>query len=423
LTAYGSISSTRQAFRDYAVDDFIDKLDFDDRVFLEAARVAIRNARLRRANIRSSARYRLTMSFSDERLVGSELVGPNRRSLYIAERPVYIEIDDLARRTDNLNLAILHGGADVWRKEASSIGRDVYRLLSEDRRILTDLSGARALAPHFSDLWIQFSGPAGGLGMPFELLRDEEEYLGLSYILTRRLVQAGPAFSLKPEAFHVFVEQLIRNREPLRALVVGSNSDGAIPAAEEEARAVAGAIDADLAGLGIAHEVVSLIGAEASYTKVSNALREGHYHLLHYAGHGRYADRLPEVSGLVLRDERDNLSTLTAADLNLLIRGTKLRMIYLSCCLSARTAANVGRGDFYGVLEALARADVPTVLGYRWTVADGPARELALNFYQALWHSFSPGQALLEARRAGVLGSRGRDDETWMSLLLLMQNM
>jgi len=103
---------------------------------------------------------------------------------------------------------------------------------------------------------------------------------------------------------------------------------------------------------------------------------------------------------------------------------TALQLVFLSCCLGARTAdsSQVGLGDFYGVLGAIVRADVPTVLGYRWTVADAPAKHLAQVFYETLWRTFSPGEALLQARRSVAMGAHGRDDETWASPVLVVQN-
>jgi CHAT domain-containing protein len=65
---------------------------------------------------------------------------------------------------------------------------------------------------------------------------------------------------------------------------------------------------------------------------------------------------------------------------------------------------------------------VPTVLGYRWTVNDASAKALALAFYRNLWRTFCPAEAIWQSRREFPLQSEGLDDETWASLVLLMQN-
>ena len=100
LTAYPSTDRTRQAIRDYAADDFIEKHDFDDHHFAEVARDAVLNARLRQAGVKASARYRLTVTFSQEFLVGSELTGPDRRASYTASHPTHFDVADLARRAE-----------------------------------------------------------------------------------------------------------------------------------------------------------------------------------------------------------------------------------------------------------------------------------------------------------------------------------
>jgi hypothetical protein len=56
-------------------------------------------------------------------------------------------------------------------------------------------------------------------------------------------------------------------------------------------------------------------------------------------------------------------------------------------------------------------------------VPDEPAQRLALDFYQVLWRTFAPGEALLEARRRAAMGQQGRNSETWAAPVLLMQNM
>jgi CHAT domain-containing protein len=98
-------------------------------------------------------------------------------------------------------------------------------------------------------------------------------------------------------------------------------------------------------------------------------------------------------------------------------------MVFLNCCLGARNASHLGRGDFYGMLEAVARAGIPTVLGYRWTVLDASAKRLAEAFYDSLWQTFSPGEALLEARIQATLGLKGLDDESWAAPVMVVQNM
>lgn len=419
VTGYPTPARVREALKIYAVDDFLEKLDFSELGFLKAARAAIRHARLRQARTRADSRYNLKLRLDNGRLLGSDYTGPEQQASYTAKRPIAFNQVALAQRGDQLNVLLLqtNGDPNVWRPQARLLGADLYKQIKRSQHIHGDLAAVRALADRFSDLTIQFCGPSECLGVPFELLRDSDDYLGLKYLLTRSLVMPEGSASRKTESFHRFVETLLAQNKSLRVLVVGANNDGQIPAAVKEARDLASAMRANLDRLGISHEITELIGADASLARVRSALSSGRYHLFHYAGHGRFNDTLPEIGGLVLRDGQ-----LTASDLNLLVRDTEMRIAFLSCCLGARTDQQSGRGEFYGPLEALARADVPVVLGYRWVVADEPARELALRFYDNLWRSFSPGDALLQARKDATLGHHGRDNHTWAAPVLVAQN-
>ncbi len=411
----------RLAFRDYQVADFIDKNEFNNVSFLETARAAIRNARLHQAMARAKARYHLTITYNRDRILTSELTGPNLQRSYSVRRRVQLKMSDLVRHADELNILLSRGDTDTWRDRAAVIGNSLHQLLAKDPQVINNITMARALAQPPADIWLQFSGPSHGLELPFELLRDGDEYLALSHILTRRLTSSDTTFLRNIGPFHTFIEDLLQNNKMLRVLVVGADNNGAIPAAIDEAKALSDQIEADLTMLSIPHMIVTLVGEQANYISVGQELRSGRHHIFHYAGYSHAADEPSQSDSPTPRDGL-SIRSLTAESLNLLVQDKGLQMMYLSCGLGARTPAQVGRGDFHSTLEALTRAGVPVVLGYRWTVADKLARELAQHFYQALWRTFSPSTALLEARQAIALGSYGRDDETWASPVLLMQN-
>lgn len=428
LTAYANTKRMRKAYESYEVYAFFEKDDFDDgRVFLDTARAALLKVRLRRAAYRASKRYRLKVTFGRNGLIGGELIGPNHRAQYSGQNPVSFDSEDLARRADDLNLRLVREGMGEWQPESLSIGRATYKGLAEQQHILTGLAAAQALveaqplaaASTVSKipLWLQFSGGATDLSVPLELLHDGNDYLVFNHIVTRGLTQSGPFLSRKAGLFHEFLSGLAKKLGELRVLIIGVNGDGGIPVAEQEAKALGKAIKGELQDLGLTHRVTTLVGDNANYANVERALRQDGYHMLHYAGHGRYNEAQPGRSPLTLSDRE-----LTAADLNILVRDTELQLVFLSCCLSARTSGKARSVDFHGFLHALSLADVPTVLGYRWEVMDTSAMHVAMEFYKALWRSFCPGDALLQARRSIATGDRGRDDDAWASPLLLMQN-
>ena len=269
-----------------------------------------------------------------------------------------------------------------------------------------------------NDVWLEFTGPARALGVPFDLMRDEQdEPLALYHIMTRQI--AGK--SRKAEPFHEFIRNLLKKQERLNILIVGANSDNRIPAAEAEAELLRESIKKTLTSLGVDHDIKVLCGRDASYENIRQTLSTYECHIFHYAGHGRYDDKNPEKSGLVLRDG-NSIRILAATELDDLVRNKNLRLVYLSSCTSARTADRAGQGDFYSIFDALAKADVPVVIGFRWAVADAPAMEFAKTFYDELWRTFSPGEALMKARKNAANGPLGRDDDTWLSPILMMHS-
>jgi DNA-binding response OmpR family regulator len=408
------VPQMRDVFRNNHVSDFIDKAPFDAADFVRSVRAALRDSRIRRASQAARARYRLSITFSRDAVQGCVLEGPDYRMARQTSDPVPFDGAHLAGEADALGVKLLKDGAAAWRPEMKRIGMTLEEQLSTDRRVVESLAAARARATQSEDLWLRFSGPRESLGFPFELLRDHDEYFALRWVLTRHLADA---ISRNTEPFHELVARLVKDSSPFRALVVGSNSDGRIPQAEVEATEIKQQFEAILDDLAIRHEIDLLVGPSATYALVRQHLEQRKYHLVHYAGHGRFDDDLAEVSGLLLLG-----GTLSASDLKLIAQRTSSpHMLYLSCCLGARTAQAPGRGDFYGVMDALGQADVAAVLGFRWTVADEPARMLALSFYRELWRTLEPGSALLRARHALAM-KYGRDDVSWASPVLLVQN-
>lgn len=421
ITGYATIKRVLRATNEHNVYTVIDKADAPpmDDGFADIARSAIVRSWIQKASIRESSRYCLSIAFDDRQLLSSELRGPGRRATPVSSGRQSFDVGDLVRRADLLNWMIEEGGVGVWRDEAQSIGNAIYNAVTADRDIHGNLKAAQALVRVHDDVWLHFSGPPDGLGIPFELMRDEQgEPLALTHIITRHMTSSGTG---KTEPFHDFINKLLKDQERLRMLIVGANSDGRIPAAEQEAERLKELIEADLRLLGIPCDIKPLIGMDAQYENVRRALRDGDYHIFHYCGHGHYDETLAERSGLVLRDGRDR-EVLPASEIHALTRNKRLRLAFLSACTSARTAERAGRGDFHSVFQALAKADVPAVIGYRWAVADRPAMRLAEVFYRELWRSFSPGEAMLKARQDAAQGKLRRDDDTWASPVMLMQN-
>jgi CheY-like chemotaxis protein len=417
LVVSGRMKSNQvsEAMQQYKVHHFFEKDDFDDVHFLSKATDALLLARIKRANKKSDRRSRLRIVFDKASILGSELAGPSRRAYYPATSAPKLDVADFVRRANNMNL-LVNEGPSAWRPEARALGTSLYEILSHDRRIVEGLSAAS----NPTNLWLQFSGPAEGLGVPFELLHDGEEYLAFKHILTREV--ESPRNSIKMANFQTFIRSFLGGHVPLRILIVGIDDDSGAYTIQQEAESLEGVISNAIRCLGIRTQIELLVGHEATRWRLSEALQHGGYHLFHYSGHGYHASDQPEVSGILTAEDDGQFSSLTASDLANLCRGTELRFAYLSCCLGACSSPVIKHGDFFGLFDALARADVPMVLGYRWEVGDVSAFSLAKAFYEKLWRTLSPGEALLEARNEISQHGTRRDNETWASPVLMTQN-
>ncbi|HWM91157.1 MAG TPA: response regulator [Thermoanaerobaculia bacterium] len=386
LTGYATPELVRKVLSDFRVNDFVEKSLFSIDSFLDVARSALFDARLRSATSRSENRYYLTLTLGHELLLGTDLSGPDRSTGYRSERPVRFDASRLTRLGDQLSLYGQSAPSKAYR-----ISKEIQDLLAKDQRFLGDLTAARALAGRFSDLWLQFSSSGSGLSFPLELLCDEGEHLALSHILTRRLLLAS-ALGRKHEPFYRFMDDLRRRSAVLRILLLEDDN-----AEKQELRpSICNSMKEALQQLGILYEIHQVPVSETKFSAISGLLRYGNFHLLHVSG----ASWLGGKSGM------------RASDLQFLVRGTDMRLVFFDCELDSSTSP---LGTFF---ESLARADVPVVLGYRWKLP-ASAAALAQDFYRALWRTLSPGEALLEARR--LISIRDQEDCSWASPVLLEQ--
>jgi CheY-like chemotaxis protein len=420
-SAYGEISIVKDSLRLNKVYNFFEKGDtFDNSLFTQNLKEAIFQSRLWQIEEIVNNRYQLTIHLNKDSIIGCEVVhGTNISASHMLDRPKNFNCDEFARRGDNLNIFLSTSeGLQRWRPEAKAIGKEIYEQLFSERAFLENLYKAQSNTKSTNDLWIRLNGSANTLGVPFELMHNNLDYLSHQHIFTRSLT--GYNIPHK-KTFHLFLKDLEKSNETLRILIAGSNCDGLIPQVDAEIEILKAEITDSLNNLGINFKVEPLLTEEASYEKVSEALRSGNYHIFHFCGHGDFVNQMPENSGIWLLDKTGMPKKLGAAQLNLLTQNSNLQFIFLNCCLSAGTADRIGSGDFYGVFEALVRAGVPSALGYRWTVLDKSALQLARKFYQKLWRSFSPGESLYYARQE-IKFEQGLNDETWASPVLLMQN-
>lgn len=427
ISSVGTVPDADKAFRELNVYGFIDKERFTDDAFdedfLNIVKSACFKALVSKAQYLRDKDYVLSISSTDTYLTGLEIRGADRYQGYLPRDPFRFDVDNFSKRGDRLNLffteSMRPSAQQEWRQEARSIGQDLYDNLSREQAFIAGLNAARNLPTFESDLKLRFVGPRASLEVPYELLYDGNDYLALKHPLYRQVL-AGPIVFRKVQAFSMFLSKSVSSMKKLRILLIASNLEPKIDAVDEEISAIYDCLRKKLVQIGIEFDIELLTSETATYERVEEALNRCKFHLVHYAGHGKFSTHVAERSSLFFRSVTGHTKEMTASTLKLLLQDSETYLFFLSCCLGARTADRVGRGDFLGIMDSILQADIPAVLGYRWVVSDVSAKELALAFYEALLSNLSIEDALFQARK--VIATRyGRDDETWSSPILALQ--
>lgn len=416
ITGYPTTERIRRAFAEYRVDDFIDKTSpiFDGDAFAAHLRGLLLNGRIRAAEQRSNDRHKASIVCDAKGIV---IARAGQRAPIVIDPRLRIDVAAFGRRADDI-APLLRLGGHHWRQPAKEIGADLYKVLMDHPAISRVISHARQSSTRRVPSVLEFAGPSELLRVPFELMTSDNDFLCFESVINRSLaIEDLPAVKTRP--FHSLVAHLIASDQPLNVLLIGVNSDGRIPGVTDEIIEIEACIRRGLGPLGIPHSIVKLTDAEATYDNVCERLTDGTVHVLHFAGHGRFDETLPEESGVVV-DVGHSAQILSARALKALLAQSDVEIVVLSCCVGAQTAEDSGEGDFQGTLEAIARAGVPTVLGYRWPVPDMSARSFALTFYAELMTTLSPGVALLRARNAASAEPHhGRDNPLWACPVLV----
>jgi cellulose synthase operon protein C len=182
---------------------------------------------------------------------------------------------------------------------------------------------------------------------------------------------------------------------PVALLVANPRSDlGYLPAAQEEAAAVAAAVGAWRSGWTLKR----LDGPAASSAAVSEALPGAE--LFHFAGHGSFAGFAGWDSELPLADR----SRLTLGDVLTLRRVP--RWVVLSACDAGRSSQEAP-GEGIGLAQAFLLAGSQAVIAATRPVADSATRDLLGDLYR----SWQPGTDLALQLQRAELACRRRDPQ------------
>lgn len=220
--------------------------------------------------------------------------------------------------------------------------------------------------------------------VPWELLHDGRDFLGLRHDLGRRMVGKRPVVGGRSIS------------RVGRALIVG-DTIGDLPSAREEVAKVA----AWLGGRGIECKV--LLGHEATVLDVVTELAsdETPYDLFHFCGHVATGDG---TTGLMMHGRQ----LLGAVALQTLSSCGAPPVAFINGCASA------GGGEVASMCMSFMSLGAKTVVGTRTEVADEGAWQFAAEFYGRLLAG-EPAGAGVRAARAAL---RERPDAAWASFIL-----
>jgi CHAT domain-containing protein len=226
----------------------------------------------------------------------------------------------------------------------------------------------RPLADRIGESGLVVVTPCGPLqGLPFPAL-----WTGRQHLIERH------AFLQTPSGASFAALSRRRPSPGGRPVCVGVADENA-PRAGEEARLVAGLLDADL-----------LHQHEATRAAVLKAVEGAP--ICHFACHGRFSQAHPMASGLRLSDGWLGLHDL--AELRL-----TAELVTLSACDTGRGQARAGN-EQVGLVRSLLVGGAGSVLACQWPLHDESAERLLADFYEG-WRSrrYNFSEALRHAQR------------------------
>lgn len=320
-----------------------------------------------------------------------------------------------------------------WRLQKQEIGQDVCDLFNSVPEVAQIYTGGRAAVDNDEQFLLTFRCPQEMLAFPFEFINclsvvDEgQRHLILTHPVRKSLL----GIRSKKRALHPDFFQ----DEEIRILLVSSNASGnvkvgnrtySLPSIPGVIREV-DSLDELIAKAREKGNIKCAVDVRHNVTRddMIELLEQDYYDVLHFSGHGFYADS-PENSCLFFCPEENRagesmIGALSANELNNLVEHTRLKFLYLSCCQGAMTSTTdfLFNNDFLGIAHSLLVGGIPSVLSMRWPLSDDMAVLLATSFYNELLKGQGLETALFRARKH--VQARMPNDYNWLSPVLVIQ--
>jgi hypothetical protein len=284
--------------------------------------------------------------------------------------------------------------SESWRQEKQEIGHSVVEIFEQIPEVSQIYALARgAVSDDNERLVLTFRCPKEMLACPFEFISsfssvdEAQAHLALTHPLRKRIL----GYSCRKDPISLSDGE----SGALRVLLVSCNASGTftvnrrrfvapeIPHAEEEVECIRALFEAARQQGDVHLEVDTEV--DPSVERMGQLLERGHYHLVHFSGHGFYGDS-PDDSCLLFPTSNGGVERLTAGRLNELTHRSPVRFFYLSCCEGAvaATPEEALSSDFLGITDALLTSGLPTIIAMRWPIDDRSAKTLAGAFYREL---------------------------------------
>ncbi|MFI0480185.1 CHAT domain-containing protein [Actinomadura sp. 9N215] len=286
-------------------------------------------------------------------------------------------VRDLCDKIDKTLTAALSGGTD-YRDTLVTCGQTLYKHLFRPVRGNEEPALLVRVRQSQSPLMVR----SNELLVPWELLHDGADFLGLAHDLGRGSVVAGSPLDGRD----------VGSIE--RAVIVGDPL-GDLPAARSEAEHIADWLEER------GTRCKLLLGDQATLADVVNELSSTRYDLLHYCGHITIRSK-PTDSGLLLHERRllNESALLTAS------RVGAPPVVFVNGCRAS--------GPISNLCVSFMTMGAKVVVGTRTDVAERSAQRFAEEFYRRLLADETAGRAMREARRSIL----DEPDGAWASFLL-----
>ena len=199
---------------------------------------------------------------------------------------------------------------------------------------------------------------------------------------------------------------------PLRLLSVLSNTD---PVRRLKLEREYRKLEASLRGIA---KIEAL--AKPTWPALRDALRDGHYDVLHFMGHGGF-DPSSGMGFLVLENETRGADAVDARRIAEAASGAqRLSLVVLNACESGASGSGESLHPFAGVATALVGRGIPAVVAMQYPISDSSAILFSTVFYERL-AAEDPVEAAVTEARLALEQDRGSAAWTWPTPVVFLR--